>query len=114
MKRAGKIVFVMYAVTALGLFALAFLVQKTGLSERGITVGVGAVCAISCFLGGFLAGKMQKTRKFLWGLLMGTVYAAVMSVLSFFVKGGFSAGAGSFLWNFLLCCATGMLGGMVS
>lgn len=114
MKKFLKILFLMYFITAVLLFLLAFLVQKCGWQEKGIQAGVCIVCVISCFLGGFCAGKIQKTRKFLWGLLAGCIYAAMMFAVTFFVQKGIDGGADGFLWNALLCLGAGMIGGMIA
>lgn len=114
MKSLGKILLVMYAVTAILLFLLAVLVQRFQLESGGISVGVCIVYVISCFLGGFFAGKVQKAKKFLWGLLMGLVYLVIMSVVTLLAKKGFDAALSGFLLNLLLCLGGGMLGGMVS
>lgn len=113
-KTIGKLLLVMYAVTALLLFVLALLVQKIHLESGGISVGISVVYVISCFLGGFFIGKVQKTKKFLWGLFMGVVYVLVMVLLTLIAKGGMGVAFSAFWGNLLLCLGGGMLGGMLS
>ena len=113
-KSLGKILLVMYAVTALLLFLLAVLVQKLGWESGTISVGISVVYVLSCFLGGFLAGKVQKTKKFIWGILMGLMYVIVMLVITMIVKKGLGGGTADFALNLLLCLGGGMIGGMVS
>lgn len=57
---------VSYVVTALFLLLTAALVYRAGLDESKVQIAVILIYIVSCFLGGFLAGKMMKTRKFLW------------------------------------------------
>ena len=113
-KSLGKILLVMYAVTALLLFLLAVLVQKLGWENSAISIGISVVYVISCFLGGFLAGKVQKTKKFIWGILMGLIYVLIMLVITMIVKRGLGGGTSDFAINLLLCLGGGMIGGMVS
>lgn len=113
-KSLGKILLVMYAVTALLLFLLAVLVQRLGWESGAISIGISVVYVISCFFGGFLAGKVQKTKKFIWGILMGLMYMIVMLMISMIVKHGLGGETSDFAWNLLLCVGGGMIGGMVS
>lgn len=113
-KSLGKILLVMYAVTALLLFLLAVLVQKLGWESGTISIGISVVYVLSCFLGGFLAGKVQKTKKFIWGILMALMYVIVMLVITMIVKHGLEGGTLDFGVNLLLCLGSGMIGGMVS
>lgn len=113
-KTIGKIILFMYGATAMLLFVLALLVQKIQMNESAISVGISIVYVLVCFFGGFLAGKVQKKQKFLWGLLLGILYFAIMFIISWIVKNGeYGTFSGIFL-NLLLCLGGGMLGGMLS
>lgn len=114
MKAIGKILLVMYAITAVLLFLLAFFVQKLGWESGAISLGISVVYVISCFMGGFLAGKVQKTKKFVWGILMGLAYMIIMLAVSLAVKHGLHSNMSAFIMNLLLCLGSGMLGGMIS
>lgn len=114
MKSLGKILLAMYAVTAILLFLLSVLVQRLGLESGAISVGVCAVYVVSTFIGGFLAGKVQRTKKFIWGILMGLMYVVIMLAVTFIAKKGFDAAISDFVINLLLSLGGGMLGGMIS
>lgn len=113
-KSLGKILLVMYAVTAVLLFLLALLVQRFGWEQGTISIGISVVYVISCFIGGFFAGKVQRTKKFIWGILMGLLYVIVMLVVTMIVKHGFHSTMSAFVLNLLLCLGGGMIGGMLS
>ena len=113
-KSLGKILLMMYAVTAILLFLLALLVQQFGWESNVISIGISIVYVISCFIGGFFAGKVQGTKKFIWGILMGLSYIIIMLVITLVVKHGFHSTVSAFLTNLLLCLSSGMLGGMLS
>ena len=59
--RMIKALLASYIVTGLLLLVLALLLYKLRLSESAVNVGIIAVYVVSCFLGGFLEGKMMKT-----------------------------------------------------
>lgn len=103
-----------YIVTGLLLLLLALLLYKLQLSESVVNIGIVAIYVAACFLGGFLEGKMMKTRKFLWGGAFGLLYFAVLAIISLAVGQGFSGSSSHFVTTLILCMAGGTLGGMVS
>ena len=105
--RMIKALLASYIVTGAFLLVLALLLYKLQLSESIVNV-------ISCFLGGFLEGKMMKTRKFLWGGAFGLLYFVVLAVISLAAGQGFSGSSSHFVTTLILCMAGGTLGGMVS
>ncbi len=113
-KSISKILVVMYGITILLILVLAFLVQKLQWEQGVISIGISMVYILSCFVGGFFAGKVQKTKKFIWGLLLGLMYLLSMLVVTFIFKHGFHGSSGVFMTNLLLCVGSGMLGGMLS
>ena len=72
------------------------------------------VLIAACFLGGFLMGKLQKTRKFMWGMIIGLLYYAVLFGVSFCMKQSSAQVTGDVFTSLVLCVASGMLGGMVA
>ncbi len=103
-----------YIVTGLLLLLLALMLYKLQLSESVVNIGIIAIYVAACFLGGFLEGKMMKTRKFLWGGAFGLLYFAVLAIISLAVGQGFSGSSSHFVTTLILCMAGGTLGGMVS
>ena len=114
LKSIGKILMVMYGITAILLLMLALLVSKFQWEEGPVSIGVGLVYVIACLIGGFLAGKVQKTKKFLWGILVGLMYMMVLLVITLIFKHGFYSTVSGFVGSLLLCLGSGMIGGMVS
>lgn len=114
MKTFGKILMVMYGITALLLFLLAFLLQKFQFGEQMTEIGIMGVYVIVCFLGGYMSGKVLMNRKFLWGMLMGIFYVLVMLGITMIVRGSQGLSLSGILLNILLCLGSGMLGGMIS
>lgn len=103
-----------YILTATLLAVLAFLLYKLGLNEKTISIAIIVIYVAGTFFGGFVTGKKMGSRKFLWGLLMGTVYFLVLAVVSLCVgKGNIQLGS-SFFTTLVICAGGGMLGGMLS
>lgn len=107
-----RALFVSYVVTALFLLLTAALVYRAGLDESKVQIAVILIYIVSCFLGGFLAGKMMKTRKFLWGGLLGFLYFAVMLLVSVAVNQEFRDAVTGVMTTFVICTVSGMAGGM--
>ena len=110
--RIVKALLVSYLLTGGLLLLLAGLLYRFRLDEGKIQIGIILIYIASCFAGGFLAGKMMKSRKFLWGVLLGLLYFLVMTLVSLAVNRGLQDGTTSYLTTFLLCMRGGMLGGM--
>lgn len=102
-----------YILTALLLAVLSFALYKLGLDEKTVSIAIIAIYVAGTFFGGFVTGKRMGSRKFLWGLLMGTLYFLVLAVVSLCVgKGSIELGS-SFFTTLMLCAGGGMLGGML-
>lgn len=111
--RMLKSLLVSYIVTGLLLLLLALLLYKLHLSESVINLSITAIYLLSCFLAGFLEGKMMKARKFLWGAAAGALYFTLLTLISLAARQGFSDTTG-LLSTLLLCVGGGTLGGMLS
>lgn len=103
-----------YVITLLILILLSFLLLKFQLSESVISIGITMSYVISCFTGGYVAGKMSSSRRFLYGLLLGTVYFIFLTLISIALNKGFQSNAGHFISVMLMCSLSGMLGGMLT
>lgn len=112
--RMLKALLVSYVVTGLLLLFLAGLLYKFRLNDGKLQIGIIFTYIVSCFIGGFLAGRMMKSRQFLWGLLLGIFYFGIMLIVSVAVNRGIHSVSGGAVTTFLLCMGGGTLGGMLS
>ncbi len=103
-----------YIVTGILLFILTMLLYKLNLDEGKVTAGIVVIYILSTFAGGFLAGKLAGTRRFLWGLGLGILYFVLLVLISLGVYHGLQSGWQNLLTTGLLCAGGGMLGGMLS
>ncbi len=109
-----KVLIVSYLVTGAMLLVLAMLLYKFELGESIIDGGIVVTYILSCFLGGFLMGKIQKTRKFLWGMVIGCTYYVILLAVSLLMKQNSIELGGSLFTSMVMCVGSGMLGGMLS
>ena len=108
-----KCLLIAYALTGVMLLLLAFLLYRFNLSENIVSSGIIGIYAISSFVAGFLAGKSLVNRKFIWGLLEGILYFAILLFMSIISNRSMSNMTEQMLTAFLICGASGMLGGML-
>lgn len=100
-------------ITAILLFICAYLMLKTGISDRVLAILLAGVDALAVFAGGLYLGKKAGKQKFLWGLIFGVLYFLIYLLLAFLANGP-ELQMESLLKSLLVMAAGGMAGGMVS
>lgn len=110
---ALKILLLMYVITGILLLALTAALSRLQLQEGAVSVAVVAIYLISGFVGGLAAGKKRKSRKFLWGMMMGGCYFVVLAIGSILFHRGLDMDMMRLATTLALCVASGMAGGMV-
>ena len=103
-----------YILTAVLLALLALFVYRFSLSEKLVNLVIIVIYVGTTFFGGWLAGKRLQRRKFLWGLLVGSLYFLVLAIISLIADHSIQDVAPNFLSVLALCAAGGTLGGMFS
>lgn len=103
-----------YVVTGILLIILALALYKFELNEGAVTAGVTAVYLISTFTGGLVVGKLAKVRRFLWGIVLGILYFALLLLVTVGIYRKFHGSSTEILVTFALCAGGGMAGGMIS
>ena len=103
-----------YIVTGILLFVVTFFLYKFEWDEQMVTAGIIVIYVVSTFVGGFILGIIKKSRKFLWGLIMGVLYFALLFLISFGVYRSFDGNGTNVITTLLLCAGGGMLGGMLA
>jgi len=109
-----KILLAMYFLTGVLLLVLSAMLYKMQLSDSAVSVGIVLIYVVSGFLGGFLSGKVMKTRRFFWGMIMGGIYFLILILGSILFQKGINMEISRFFTTLILCTASGMIGGMVS
>lgn len=103
-----------YLLSGLLILGLAFALYKLRLQEGQVQFSVYLIYLISCLAGGLICGKSIRQKRFLWGMLLGILYFAVLYVIARLLHQGMGAGPEQLLVNMALCAAAGCAGGMLS
>ncbi len=103
-----------YLLTGILLLLLAFIMLKIGPGNDAIHIGIVFSYIFSSFVGGFVMGKRMKVKKFLWGVLLGVSYFAVIFMVSVLLNKNIMVQGMEMLTVFAMCGLGGMLGGMLS
>ena len=106
--------FTAYLLTAIALLLLAFGLYKFHLTEAQINLGIKAIYLFVCLISGIIAGKMAKTRRFLWGFFAGAAYFLILLAVSFLINRHLDSSGRELAFSFVMCAGSGMLGGMIS
>lgn len=99
--------------TLLLLLLMSFIYYKFHISDQKIAVGVIVVYFVSTFIGGFIYGKIKEKNKYLYGIIIGAAYFAVLLTVSLLFKEGSQAVSNESVYALLSCILGGMLGGML-
>ena len=100
-------------MTLVLLFVLALVVFKWQIGAGPVSGAIIGIYIAVNLLAGRMLGKRMGTRKFLWGLVQGSVYFIILFLLSLlFGAGGMEAG--DVVSAFFLCAGSGMFGGMTA
>lgn len=103
-----------YIITGILLLLTAFLLYKMEPERSLVSIGILVIYVASCFVGGLLAGKGIRNRKFFWGMVTGMMYFLLLLGVSWISGGGIQSAAGQIFTTLLLCVGGGMLGGMLA
>ena len=88
--------------------------MKCQLEEGKISAAVTVIYLGSAFLGGRIAGRRTENKKYLWGLLAGMCYFAVLFLLTLILKRNIDPSSIQTITTACLCMGGGMLGGMLA
>lgn len=123
MKRTGihlaKAMAVSILLSALLLLLMAFVLYKGNFSGLVENILVIIIYLAASFAGGFLLGKQEGKRRYLWGAVFGGCYFLLLLLLSRILPEGGegvrqTAELSEKLRALMICVLGGMVGGMVS
>ncbi len=103
-----------FSITAAGVVILAVCLLLCSISEEMVDVGILIIYIISCFGAGMIIGRKRKTRRFLWGMLIGVVYYSVLYLTSFLLVGPSHSVMNDVVTTLMICCGGATIGGMLS
>ncbi|MFI3177501.1 MAG: TIGR04086 family membrane protein [Eubacteriales bacterium] len=103
-----------YAMTMVALMVLAFCLYRFRLGEAVVAMAIIGIYILITFVSGYIIGRKIGSRKFLWGMLSGLCYFLVLLLISAIVNHGFPEMGNQGVTTFMLCVASGTLGGMLA
>lgn len=103
-----------YVVTGISLLLLSVLLYKFEWNEHFVSAAIVAVYVLSTVVGGIVIGKLVRTRRFFWGLLLGNLYFILLLVITIILYRSLSGNGLNMLTAWILCTGGGMTGGMIS
>lgn len=103
-----------YVVTGISLLLLSVLLYKFEWNEHLVSAVIVAVYVLSTVVGGIVIGKLVRTRRFFWGLLLGNLYFILLLVITIILYRSLSGNGPNMLTAWILCTGGGMTGGMIS
>ncbi len=109
-----KALLISYLVTAVLLMLLALGMYKLGLSTGLVGICITFVYIFAASVGGLIIGKKVKQKKFLWGMAMGVLYAAVIFAVALLMGNDGARVVQDGVSTAMLCVSGGLLGGMIS
>lgn len=101
-----------YLVTGILLLVLAALLYKFDLGQSKVSIGIIIIYIIANFIGGFSIGKTMKQKKYIWGMLLGILYVAVLFIITLGVYRALNDE--NIVTTLILCICSGTIGGMLS
>lgn len=102
-----------YAISAVILLILAFLLFQWEVSEGVVRGGIIFAYVFSCFISGMVVSRYHNDRKYLWGILMGAAYYLILLITSMICNREIFTNIPGILPALFLCVFGGMLGGML-
>ena len=99
-----------YALTGVALLLLALVLFAFDLGETAVDAGIIIIYVLACFM----AGKIVRKDKYLWGVITGLAYYVLLLTVSVMAKGGWDMSAAHAVTTFFMCTGGGTLGGMLS
>ena len=103
-----------YIVTGILLFVLTFFMYKFELNEKIVSAAIVGIYVVSTLIGGMIIGKLTKSKRYLWGMVLGIIYFVLLLLITLGVYRTLNGDSVSIVTSLILCAGGGMAGGMIS
>ena len=103
-----------YIVTGILLLVLTFFMYKFELTEKIVSAAIVGIYVVSTLIGGMIIGKLTKSKRYLWGMVLGIVYFVLLLLITLGVYRTLNGDSVSIVTSLILCAGGGMTGGMIS
>ena len=109
-----KTLLFMCLTTVAMMLLLSMLFYKVHISDMGIRMGAIATYLVTNFVGGFIFGKVNEKRKYLYGIIIGIIYFVLLVFATIIFGNGKEVFTITSIISLICCTVGGMLGGMLS
>ena len=103
-----------YIVTGILLLVLTFFMYKFELNEKIVSAAIVGIYVVSTLIGGMIIGKLTKSKRYLWGMVLGIVSFVLLLLITLGVYRTLNGDSVSIVTSLILCAGGGMTGGMIS
>ena len=103
-----------YIVTGILLLVLTFFMYKFELNEKIVSAAIVGIYVVSTLIGGMIIGKLTKSKRYLWGMVLGIIYFVLLLLITLGVYRTLNGDSVSIVTSLILCASGGMTGGMIS
>lgn len=103
-----------YIVTGILLLVLTFFMYKFELNEKNVSAAIVGIYVVSTLIGGMIIGKLTKSKRYLWGMVLGILYFVLLLLITLGVYRTLNGDSVSIVTSLILCAGGGMTGGMIS
>ena len=71
-----------YIVTGISLLVLTFFMYKFELNEKIVSAAIVGIYVVSTLIGGMIIGKLAKSKRYLWGMVLGIIYFVLLLLIT--------------------------------
>ena len=103
-----------YIVTGILLLVLTFFMYTFELNEKIVSAAIVGIYVVSTLIGGVIIGKLTKSKRYLWGMVLGILYFVLLLLITLGVYRTLNGDSVSIVTSLILCAGGGMTGGMIS
>ena len=103
-----------YIVTGILLLVLTFFMYKFELNEKIVSAAIVGIYVVSTLIGGMIIGKLTKSKRYLWGMVLGIIYFVLLLIITLGVYRTLNGDSVSIVTSLILCAGGGMTGGKIS
>ena len=103
-----------YILTGILLLVLTFFMYKFELNEKIVSAAIVGIYVVSTLIGGMIIGKLTKSKRYLWGMVLGIIYFVLLLLITLGVYRTLNGDSVSIVTSLILCAGGGMTGGMIS
>ena len=103
-----------YIVTGILLLVLTFFMYKFELNEKIVSAAIVGIYVVSTLIGGMIIGKLTKSKRYLWGMVLGIIYFVLLLLITLGVYRTLNGDSVSIVTSLILCAGGGMTGAMIS